>query len=717
MVRENLREHTRGEAILGAPRLTEDHMTTQWQGGQTLVNRLRVRGRGLDQTLTQLRLATLLGNARLSPSGLAPSAILCVRQLRDPLPGTLPLHRRTGGITPPPAWERAVASSLEELARSAARPVRETAPASAEAVLFADHAELLACLAADWCDSLAASRWWWKSLFRGTDAASALMPALLSAPAYIPAALEHLSSAGKAEKFARALSYADTRSLLLSLTRSFSLPQLQAALDEAFDGGDETTYQPDAAWAQGALTQPRAEAIRASGPTSSPPAPWQQHVSESRSHTLRPEQQALLGIGLLLLRAPSLARSNAFARNTRSWLQQATLARDESASYKASQPEIDEASFDEAALRPHVPLPVGAEMDERRAPPFPVNVENARRSIEKRAGPEIAEEAAHARQPDQTENESRAAASSSPVKLSSQDVEGRMVEQLESGPMTEGSATDEAAALAFETPQPSATHAYEAYIETELGGIFYLINIALFLELYGDFTTPQAPGLSLDIWDFLSLFGAELNETFYQDPVSALLMQLAGRTEEDALGHGFEPPQEWRISPGWLAAFPGRAACEWQAIDGRLRVRHAEGFLVLDVSLKGDETTPPDADEVGARLLREMEAYRECADLDLRTDASTELPEIAREADALKRWFEWLAPFVCARLRRALGLAADEELARLLFERAARVRVSATHLDVFFGLAELPVEIRLAGIDRDPGWVPAAGRYIAFHYE
>jgi hypothetical protein len=26
------------------------------------------------------------------------------------------------------------------------------------------------------------------------------------------------------------------------------------------------------------------------------------------------------------------------------------------------------------------------------------------------------------------------------------------------------------------------------------------------------------------------------------------------------------------------------------------------------------------------------------------------------------------------------------------------------------------VSIRIARLDRDPGWIPAAGRYIAFHF-
>jgi hypothetical protein len=42
--------------------------------------------------------------------------------------------------------------------------------------------------------------------------------------------------------------------------------------------------------------------------------------------------------------------------------------------------------------------------------------------------------------------------------------------------------------------------------------------------------------------------------------------------------------------------------------------------------------------------------------------------------------------------------------------------VTATRLDIMLRLDELPIQIRLAGLDRDPGWVPAAGRTIAFHF-
>jgi hypothetical protein len=61
---------------------------------------------------------------------------------------------------------------------------------------------------------------------------------------------------------------------------------------------------------------------------------------------------------------------------------------------------------------------------------------------------------------------------------------------------------------------------------------------------------------------------------------------------------------------------------------------------------------------------------------------------------------------------RADGVAVDT-----LLRRAARVEVTDTRLDATFELAGHPIGIRLAGLDRDPGFVPAAGRTIAFHFE
>ena len=172
----------------------------------------------------------------------------------------------------------------------------------------------------------------------------------------------------------------------------------------------------------------------------------------------------------------------------------------------------------------------------------------------------------------------------------------------------------------------------EEIILTDFGGVFYLVNLGIYLGLYADFTSPMAPGLALDIYDFVALVAERLGgEQVHDDPVWPLLARLAGRGEDEPPGAGFVPTD------------------------------------------------------------------------DLSLDA-------------------WLVPLLATvreRLHRALGTSDEDphELRRLLLAQRARVLVTATRLDVYFALDEHPVQIRLSGLDRDPGWVPAAGRIVAFHYE
>jgi hypothetical protein len=68
------------------------------------------------------------------------------------------------------------------------------------------------------------------------------------------------------------------------------------------------------------------------------------------------------------------------------------------------------------------------------------------------------------------------------------------------------------------------------------------------------------------------------------------------------------------------------------------------------------------------------------------------------------------------RLARALGLADPRAVPAELLRHRARVFVSPAHVDVELSLAELPLAIRFAGLDRTPGWIPAAGHFVAFHF-
>jgi hypothetical protein len=76
------------------------------------------------------------------------------------------------------------------------------------------------------------------------------------------------------------------------------------------------------------------------------------------------------------------------------------------------------------------------------------------------------------------------------------------------------------------------------------------------------------------------------------------------------------------------------------------------------------------------------------------------------------RWIACLAEFLCARLALA-----GEGLGPQALRLAARVVVDEERVDLRFDLARLPIELRLAGLDRDPGWLPAEGRSLSFHFE
>src|SRR5271165_2003873 len=104
-------------------------MTTDWAKHNVMIARLRIVSPGDDALAMQLRVSTLLGASRLDPPGLPPSAVVIIRKLVDPLPGSLLLRKQAA--RPPLEWERAVSAAIERLIRSAVRPALGAVPADA----------------------------------------------------------------------------------------------------------------------------------------------------------------------------------------------------------------------------------------------------------------------------------------------------------------------------------------------------------------------------------------------------------------------------------------------------------------------------------------------------------------------------------------------------------------------------------------------------------
>jgi hypothetical protein len=91
--------------------------------------------------------------------------------------------------------------------------------------------------------------------------------------------------------------------------------------------------------------------------------------------------------------------------------------------------------------------------------------------------------------------------------------------------------------------------------------------------------------------------------------------------------------------------------------------------------------------------------------------------EPGADVDLPTGWLDEHLQVLTARLREALGGDAASDVHGLVCLCRATIEITASSLHVHLALSELPLAVRVGGLDRDPGWMPAAGRFVAFHFE
>jgi hypothetical protein len=620
------------------------------------VRRLRVQGAD-DALRLRVGVDRLLAGADVRPSRLPPAAILVVRTLADPRPGQLD----TRGTAPAPAWERAVTVALDDQLAAAARPAAGRAvPGDANAVVFADAAELLACLGRDWSRGALAS-WWWRAL--RLDTPPAALGGFAATPAAVPAAFHRLARDGTAEALAARLPPAAAARLARAVAQAFGAgTAAEAALAEPPPGGGPE--QPP--------ERPRPWAAPGRRPPGAPPAaPWAGPLREAgiRGGVLLAEQEVLVGLALVLRQDPTRARAPGFAAAARAWRARRPAhlggpppspspARPATAAVPAAAPAA--AGTDGPAAAPG-PAPTATTTTRHRPPPRGRDGTAPPRSRGRPAA--VPPRAAVVDQPPVPDRP--AAAHPHP----------------------------QAGAAAGDGSGDRAVEPLTAAVETRLGGLFHLVLVGQQLGLYGDFTTPGRPGIALGVWDFVTLLGRRLLGRPPSDPVWRLLADLAGRPAHRPPGLGYRPPRAWRVPRAWLAPVPGRGRWGYADHQGRLLLLHPAGFPVVDAA--------------GADLGRELRRYQVARAWPVRPART---PGTARQ-----RWVAHLAAYVRVRLAAALGVP-PSKAAPLALRRPAHVLVTDTQIDVVSALDDLAIEVRLAGLDRDPGHVPAAGRTLRFHF-
>jgi len=681
-------------------------MLLQAGSDDSTIVRMRVQALNLDPLTARLRVGRMLNSARLRPTSLPPQATLFIRRLKDPLPGAL--HLEAHDSQAPAPWQEALTKRIDQLVAAAAYPARGAVANDSEAVIFLQQSELLACLALDWLQSALTTRWWWQSFLRGGDVSQLIKLLWRDSPEYVPAALQHLLKRDSAVRFVASLGDGYVHVMMQSIARSFALRALLPALEKPLPRVQPATIK------QRSRRETIEPAFENEPTVPAAQAPWLEHVPETETPELSPEQQRFLGITLMIRRAPAQVRSDNFSRAVERW-QVDILSGAQTAAMPVRKLEPVWGADTKRRWRPEIFVDETDSVSPRQA-----HVVAARQELpadRMQSDPETLPPAAlpRAESPEESAPNSqfltaRVATDSSntePISVPPpQHKEDSYFNDTHQELEVFGQLLVDPPRLVDDDDVDSAS----TEIETNLGGVFYLINLAQYLNLYGDFTTPATLGIDLNIWDFVTFVAQEfVGDAEAGDPIWPFLAELGGREIGDPPGENFHPEDEWRLPPEWLSSFDENQPCQWHAQDGRLRLLHAEGFAILDLPLAGSGR---------AQLQREVEPYGKS----IGSTRHSHLPKLAPlrsnvSSTPVRRWLSLLVPYLRARLRLALDLESHERIAEILFCHGARVRATDTHLDVFFGLSDLSFEIRFAGLDRDPGWVPAAARFIAFHFE
>jgi hypothetical protein len=181
-----------------------------------------------------------------------------------------------------------------------------------------------------------------------------------------------------------------------------------------------------------------------------------------------------------------------------------------------------------------------------------------------------------------------------------------------------------------------------------------------------------------------------------------------------------------RLLPATQAAAP-----EWpDALRERVETAFGGIFYLLNawiaMGLYGDFTAPRAANLavspwnllalVGRAWFGEAfvldPVWKALADLAVR--APEEDP--GRDFDMPARWLDRHLETLNARLQLALGEEQSSEIPAIVCRHHALIELTASCVHVHLALCHLPLDVRIAGLDRDPGWIPAAGRAVYFHF-
>lgn len=696
--------------------------------GRVEIDRLRARVReGGDTDIAGLRLGSLFAGADLHPRGVAPSAVLIVRHLADPMPGHF---RGASGIDA--AWERSVRDELDAMRRGAARPSRGVVMGDADAVLFADEAEMVAALALDLARGRAGDRWWWSVPLRSLRGAGARqLPRLLAERArHLPAVFNYARAWDADLEIARALAPEDALRLLDELCAAHEIESITAP--------------------RGTPRETLSAAVGDAAAIDAGRARWERYLRrDAAALPLGDARRLLLGFMDAIDREPAIARSAPFLAALRAWWSE----RVESEARSAARPDGSRATLHPgAADREADGQGAHGAGDQSAAEPRVKREESEGRSAAPRepGDPASTEEIArHARRFDPVSagqtvldhpvaGDPRAEADGTiagPVAARSTDDRAAEPfpiprESLPSGGPSPAIARGRESEVPEELDHPSSGEEETAPdalpfpsldgAYTGLAGIFFLIDLMLYLDLPDAFEREWGLATAVGPWGVLDAIARwllavhDLHVT--DDPLWEILARLDRREQGTTPGVDLLPASSFHLPVAWLD--PAAAGdLHWSADAEALRVWSSHGYPIVE--------SPRSTSDPEIQLRSELAPY---AHLLSATELSESAPAPAMPVPAgplvdglgegITGVLARMAPYLFDRLASALGAEpGDRSTIEKMLRRRGRIYATATHIDLVMSQDDIWLPVRLAGLDRDPGWSPRFGRVIQFHFE
>ncbi|AEJ00883.1 hypothetical protein Nit79A3_1020 [Nitrosomonas sp. Is79A3] len=656
------------------------------------LNNVRLYGR-FDGIQARQRFEAALADLDPAAFGLPPHALLIVQRIAPAARLRLDSSGRSA------AFAQSVQAELTRNAQQAHRPWLHGDTVGAAAVLFADESELMACLLRDWLRGRLSGRWWWRTIMRDFSAPEWWRRTVLPRGDVLPAVLSHLATQGEVIAWITRLSEAETKQAMIAVTQAHAIQLLPEWLQPApFSQGTETALPSAAPVSLRDQQMQTSMPVRSSDKLQDLIAARQYLlavVPELQANNLTLLQRRLLALSLGLQRASSWTRSPALVVALQAFETEIVVLD------KDDTPDPVAAANNEFRQEEQIP-------DPDHGLPLPASGPQVQHPLDSSSVSKASVDASSSAVTSLTDKQVSVA---SPIEHNTIPSGVFVDTDSQSGPV----APPLSILSPVSTPHPDNEPAtlFSPGINTQFGGIFYLFNMALALELYGDFTQPRTPGIALSPWDWLALIGrAWFRRDFEQDAVWPLLAELAGRTAKQPPGSDFVAPDSWVIPDEWLKPWGEVVEVQVYVTRKRLQIWHEAGFVIIDVERNKGVSPLVQATQLcaqhetlkGARLAR------------IDKQPQKFIPGI-NSRSSLSRWIRWILLYLNARLIRALGDDMPDVVARLVCCHAAKIHCTATTLDVHLSLADLPISLRFAGLDRDPGWIPAASRTIAFHFE